>query len=274
VAKSVTRHGNDTHRAEAIDVAVPRGQYYVAINVESEPGAGESSTLQLFSPRAPLQYASGQGGVAAPATSDRVISVTAVEASGRAKYASWTDEGVRVDLGAPGTVETAVSGRFVGTSAAAPYVAGTAALMQANNANLTPDDIQRILEATASEDGRVDALAAVQAVSTETPLAFDNSTTPESINENATAGNVTLVNATAGNTTLEDATAGNVTLDNATAGTAEGGGNASNGTSTAADGPALGPDDDSETTQQNQTRDGQTAGGDGVAAAPARRRPA
>lgn len=88
------------------------------------------------------------------------------------------------DVSAPGVNITSldysnntgyVSG-WSGTSMAAPHVAGTMALMLQKNPNLTPEDIDQILETTAVDlgstgkdndygAGRIDALAAVNAVS-------------------------------------------------------------------------------------------------------------
>jgi subtilisin family serine protease len=173
VAKSV---GNQSSNAslestEFVDVAVSRGRYYVSIYARDAP-AGERTRLHLFSASQTLGYATAEGSVLAPATSDRVIAVGAFDPStGRRRpYSSLGTDPSAVDVGAPDGTHTAVTGAFYGTSAAAPYVAGTVALIESTTSTLSPVQIEKILEETAdvSEGGeirRVDALAAVCAAS-------------------------------------------------------------------------------------------------------------
>ena len=69
----------------------------------------------------------------------------------------WSGRGNNQDLVAPGTVATTVRGGAygvgTGTSAAAPQVAGAAALVLSVNPNLTPGQVQNILKESADDLG-------------------------------------------------------------------------------------------------------------------------
>lgn len=130
-----------------------------------------------------------------PASCDNVISVASVgDNGGRASYSNF---GAVVDVAAPGgggrgatnvlsttnTGRTTPTGedtyeRYAGTSMAAPHVAGVAAMMYGVNPDITPAQVEEILEDTARAfpatcsqcgTGIIDAEAAVQAA-----IALDN----------------------------------------------------------------------------------------------------
>jgi len=228
VAQSTRRHDdNRTRRAEAIDVAVPRGRYYVAIRTAA--GDADSGTVRLFSPRVPIQHATGAGALAPPAGADGVVPVAAGNASGHLTPYSSTGGDRGASVVAPGVARTAAAGRFEGTSAAAPYAGGVAALLVAENGNLTPGVVGQVLRNVSRERGRLDALHAWAAVSPNASLGVGetgirvavngtvvNSTASNATVANASASNVTAPNASVGNASVSNASVGNATVSNAT----------------------------------------------------------
>lgn len=163
VAKSTANRTGEDGAMEAIDVAVPRGRYYVAVHVRSP--AAEPGRLELFAARRELRYENASGSVLPPATSERVIVVGASNpgTGDLTPYSSRRASGRPVDLLAPDHVRTDSVGEFSGTSAAAPYVAGTAALLMSRERNLSPAEVERILVRTGPGRG-VDPAAAVESV--------------------------------------------------------------------------------------------------------------
>ena len=102
------------------------------------------------------------GAVSIPASCNGVMSVAAVGDSG--SVASYSNVNQWVDVAAPGgdsavgakIASTSAGGGYdtqEGTSFAAPYVAGVAALMRSVDPALSPDDLEAILERTASHQG-------------------------------------------------------------------------------------------------------------------------
>jgi hypothetical protein len=164
VAEATTRERTAGRSIEAIDVAVPPGQYYVA--VDAHEGIARPAGVQLFAAHHSLEHTTERGSMVAPATSRSVITVGALAENGTASYSSRNERG-GTDVAAPGSFDTAVSGPLNGTSAAAPYVAGTAAVVASGDGDLSPDEIERILESS-SDGGGVDTEAAVAAAENHT----------------------------------------------------------------------------------------------------------
>ncbi|EJN61327.1 S8 family serine peptidase [Halogranum rubrum] len=198
VAKSTVRQTSENASpAETIDVVVPRGVYYVSIyahegtanrsetnttngtnstnsthsaNETNRTGRTSGTGLQLFSPHQTLTHTTAAGSMVAPATSERVITVGAIDAkSGLIReYSSLGYAGARPDVGAPDGVSTTTAGTFYGTSAAAPYVAGSAALIKSRQGELSPAQVEQLLQETSHDTGSgryIDAYAAVEAAS-------------------------------------------------------------------------------------------------------------
>ncbi|MFB6255516.1 MAG: S8 family serine peptidase [Haloplanus sp.] len=177
VAKSAGDGTGPGLTVEAIDVAVPRGQYYVGVYADSVATATSNSVatatskpaadpgrVQVFAAHHELEHTTARGSMVAPATSDRVVAVGAATNGEHLTYSSLSAAG-SVDLTAPADARTRADPTLTGTSAAAPYVAGTAALMEAAGRDPSPARIEAILERTADGGSTVDALAAVEAVS-------------------------------------------------------------------------------------------------------------
>ncbi|WP_117591194.1 S8 family serine peptidase [Haloprofundus halophilus] len=191
VAKSVRRQNDSAEAWEAVDASVPRGRYYVAVDAydanrtttvdDANEGANLSvdrrsnasanrsrnasaTRLRLLSSRHSLEHAVSNESVVAPATGEGVVAVGAVDTdSGRiAPYSSRSDS--LVDVWGPATVRTE-SGTLEGTSAAAPYVAGTAALVASTcTRERRPGELVELLRNSATDDRYTpDSFAVVEA---------------------------------------------------------------------------------------------------------------
>jgi len=130
----------------------------------SNDSSATPGRVQVFAARHELEHTTAHGSMVAPATSERVLAVGAVSNGERAAYSSLSSSGT-VDVTAPATARTRTETDLDGTSAAAPYVAGTAALVTAAGHDPSPARVESILERTADGGDTVDALAAVEAVS-------------------------------------------------------------------------------------------------------------
>ncbi|MGM0592308.1 MAG: S8 family serine peptidase, partial [Halobacteriota archaeon] len=162
---------------EYLDTTAPSdGRYGVVIE---QDGSAPPAPLELYtiSGGSP-EYIVEEGSVTAPSTSPDVVSVGAFhydsgELESFSSVGPTADGRLGVDVIAPdGAFSDAYGGRFYGTSAAAPYAGGIAALTVASRPSMTTADVQRHLRRTATDVdvsgpdsrtgyGRVDAEAAV-----------------------------------------------------------------------------------------------------------------
>lgn len=179
VAESTGDETGPDLTVEGVDVVVPRGRYYVAVYADDvAESRATPGRVQVFAGQHELEHTTAHGSMVAPATSDRVLAVGAVTDGERVAYSSLPSNGT-VDLTAPADARTRADPHFAGTSAAAPYVAGAAALVEAAGSDPSPARIEAILERTADGPDTVDALAAVKATAPPTDGSAPAPTRPD-----------------------------------------------------------------------------------------------
>lgn len=166
--------------------------------------AGLARSLKLLCPDTPLQYRSVHFGISGHAARPEVIAVAAINAldPGLDDAEAFTSRGPapiffpslvarpKPDLAAFDGVTTTAPGfaPFFGTSAAAPHSAAVAALLLSKNPTLSPAQVRTALTSTAVDieapgfdnvvgHGRIDALAAINAVGPTTTTITTTSTT-------------------------------------------------------------------------------------------------
>jgi subtilisin family serine protease len=171
--------------------------------------AGLARSLKLLCPSGlPLQYASSQHGISGHAARPEVIAVAAIDVAdpGLDDPEAFTSQGPasialpspvarpKPDLAAFDGVATAAPGfaTFFGTSAAAPHAAAVAALLLSKTPSLSPAEVQAALTSTAVDiaapgfdtvagHGRIDALAAINAVGATTTTTTVAATTTSTV---------------------------------------------------------------------------------------------
>ncbi len=137
---------------ERVVARVGDGTYYVRV---TGPENATDARITVESPTHALQFRSSGRSIAAPATAPRVLTVGAYDRaeSSVAPFSSagpTRDGRVGVDAVAPETHTTATDpDGFTGSSAAAAYTAGTAALVLDAGSDHTPRAVERLLERTA-----------------------------------------------------------------------------------------------------------------------------
>ncbi|RLM34555.1 S8 family serine peptidase [Haloarcula sp. Atlit-120R] len=156
VARSQPYRGDDVPN-ERIVADVRPGDYYLAIRGPASP---TGARLRLVSPTHELQHASTRNSIVAPGTARKAITVGAYNSRVEqlepfSSRGPTVDERTGVDIVAPDRkFAAAAPDGFVGSSAAVPYVGGTAALLLEANKSLTPHETERLLERTARDVGQ------------------------------------------------------------------------------------------------------------------------
>lgn len=161
----VVASDSDSDGAAGIDATVPEGSYYAAVRTSEDVGPPEQ--LRLFSVHQPLGHTDHHDSALEPATSDSVLAVGATTQDERLRADSSRHDSM---IAGPGTVETA-GGEVVGTSAAAPYVAGTAALLKSADDSLSPNETRELLFSTGERNGSATVVDPTDAVSAVEPKA-------------------------------------------------------------------------------------------------------
>lgn len=144
------RRQNGSDPVEHIATTVPQGRYYVSIQVDDARG---THRLELFANRR-LEHRSPAGSLTAPATASNVFVVGAMENGSLAPYSSRgpVDGRRGVDVVAPASVALRNLDGDEGTSYAAPYAAGVAALVY-QRYDLSPAATAAVLGKSATDVG-------------------------------------------------------------------------------------------------------------------------
>ena len=148
-SSTITQNGN-VRPYEHITFAVPSTDTY-AIRISQVSGI--ASELKLFSrgPHTFNEHRIAAGSVTIPGDSAGSVAVAAVHHD-RETLMSYSSQGptsdgrVKPDISGPSHVMTSTHSSFGGTSAAAPHVAGVAALIKEANPHYTPAQIRAALE--------------------------------------------------------------------------------------------------------------------------------
>ncbi|MDE0526623.1 MAG: S8 family serine peptidase [Thaumarchaeota archaeon] len=149
VARSVVTQDGDDMPRERIRFNVRADDTYGVI---ISGGSGGAAELKLFSRNHVLnEHRVAAGSVVIPGDSTGAITVAAVrhDTETLLDYSSRGPTGdgrIKPDVAGPSHVTTSAFGIFTGTSAAAPHVAGAAALIKEANPHYTPDRVRAALE--------------------------------------------------------------------------------------------------------------------------------
>lgn len=164
--------------ARGLSWAADNGADVANISYEAYKSSSITSAAQYMRSKGGLVVVSAGNSGVDTGYSDNPYMITVSATDSSDAKASWSNYGALVDVAAPGvsiltTNRGGSYGSWSGTSFSSPATAGVAALIMAANPNLTPDDIEKVLETSAVKVagvdfhpyfgyGRVDAAAAVQ----------------------------------------------------------------------------------------------------------------
>jgi hypothetical protein len=155
VARSQPYRG-DSVPNERIVADVRPGDYYLVVRGPASP---TGTRLRLVSPTHDLQHTTTRNSIVAPGTARDAVTVGAYNSrvdqlEPFSSHGPTVDNRTGVDIVAPDRqFASAAPDGFVGSSAAVPYVGGTAALLLDANESLTPRGAERLLERTARDVG-------------------------------------------------------------------------------------------------------------------------
>lgn len=154
VARSQPYPGDGVPNERIVARVDPRETYYFVVR---GPESAAGTRIEVSSPTHAFQVRDRTGSLVAPATAPAVVAVGAYdERTGRVEpfsSAGPTSDGrTGVDVVAPDRLQAATApGGLVGSSAAAPYVAGVAALVLDADPGLAPDRVGPLLRETATD---------------------------------------------------------------------------------------------------------------------------
>ncbi|MEM4284504.1 MAG: S8 family serine peptidase [Candidatus Caldarchaeum sp.] len=147
VASSTNRQSGRQPPTESIEyLALFPGEYFLAV---AGPSGAAGRTLKIFSFNHDLTPAVAAGSLLAPAPAPDVIAVGAIDFTGYTQgtiepfssQGPTSDGRIKPDLVAPDGLQTS-TGRFFGTSASSPVVAGAAALLLSREPTLSPAQLR------------------------------------------------------------------------------------------------------------------------------------
>lgn len=201
--------------ARGLTWAADNGARVANISYDVTSSSSVSNAAQYMMDKGGMVVVAAGNSSSDPGYSDNpyMISVSATDSSD--VKTSWSSYGYYVDVAAPGasiytTKNGGSYGGWNGTSFSSPVTAGVVALVIATNSNLTPADIESILESTAVDlgdpgwdiyygYGRVNAAAAVLAAAeTEAKDTESPSATISSPDAGATVSGIIPVDVSAG----------------------------------------------------------------------------